>query len=774
MWRDGYNLMQGDSVWRAIGVNFWDLDIGRITDLSDPFGPNPNTFLCTYYHIDLDDYFDKAMDHIANVMKANTIRTFGFISPFVGAGFDWGSTDKMLYYAEKYNLRVISVLGAPGARCGEAGRPAEWYGCTSRSGPDCTPGFMDPAKDPFGVSYHDYVLKVVERYRDRPVIAFWQLFNEPGTQTGEGEGVTWLEPSFAERFIPEIKAADPNHLVNIGSHGLGAGPVELAKSLQWQDLNEVHDYSYKAPMEGLPLTVGVNARLVLTPDDPAKPEAAGKWVGLTHNAWKQATVPLPGYLEKIVHQWRIEVVATQGWAGQPFEVYLDDGTVPSAGGSHAYTFETGTEGFESTDAALDAPLDMKSAHPPSAHSLHVGLSTASAVVRAPVLAPNDYILKGQSVQIWIGAAFTAPRNDMVGPIPGSVAWRMHLTEITLRHPFIVGEVGIPVTQASPSHGVAPCPVPVAATKADRAVKYDQMLEAQTDRFGGGFLVWSWKNPLDPREIVGCYAVTPDDPAEQVIGKWAQKWPNPPLAVSPYPEQTYAMVTEKPPATVAVGSGFGLETRVTKGGNAQKDFEVRAEGEWCNVRATTDELGVAAIACGPNAEGPATVRIFSEFPDGTSSSYSFIVTGTPGKPPPPPAYCAQYFGGPFEILKGGTRTDVPLSVLNCGSIVWRNSATDPDYLSYRWYNAANAGQSIDADGLRTPFDSRVYPGQTRSVEASVRAPNCDTNGVKLPCPAGEYTIRWDMFDYKGPAKSISFNSKGVPTGAYTVTVKDPGT
>src|SRR5438309_13983 len=55
--RSGSRLVVDGKLWRAIGVNLWDLDGGK-AQLGDLSG-------CYYQHVDLDDYFGKSFAAIA-------------------------------------------------------------------------------------------------------------------------------------------------------------------------------------------------------------------------------------------------------------------------------------------------------------------------------------------------------------------------------------------------------------------------------------------------------------------------------------------------------------------------------------------------------------------------------------------------------------------------------------------------------------------------------------------------------------------------------------
>ena len=76
--------------------------------------------------------------------------------------------------------------------------------------------------------------------------------------------------------------------------------------------------------------------------------------------------------------------------------------------------------------------------------------------------------------------------------------------------------------------------------------------------------------------------------------------------------------------------------------------------------------------------------------------------------------------------------VPVAVANKGRLVWDSSAQPPLYFSYHWLTSGG-DRVVAFEGLRTPFDAPVRPGDVAALTAHVRAPQ----------QPGEYRLVWDL-------------------------------
>ena len=89
--------------------------------------------------------------------------------------------------------------------------------------------------------------------------------------------------------------------------------------------------------------------------------------------------------------------------------------------------------------------------------------------------------------------------------------------------------------------------------------------------------------------------------------------------------------------------------------------------------------------------------------------------------------------PADIaLNSGDVSAVGISVTNTGRLVWDSTAQPPIYFAYHWLSGDGA-RVVSFEGLRTPFDAPVRPGDTVALRARVRAPQ----------QAGAYRLSWDV-------------------------------
>ena len=169
---------------------------------------------------------DATLDRVLQDAKnagATVIRTWFFQSYYRGAGNSYAPFDRVLTRAAAKGLKVVPVL-------------VNHY-------PDCEPtggklkdeGFYDYGYKQAGwsypQSYRDYARAVATKYRTNQTIAFWQLVNEAAT-SWSGGCATGVEANghqrsanilrrFADDMGAALKAADPNHLVSLGTIGTG-------------------------------------------------------------------------------------------------------------------------------------------------------------------------------------------------------------------------------------------------------------------------------------------------------------------------------------------------------------------------------------------------------------------------------------------------------------------------------------------------------------------------------------------------------------------------
>lgn len=676
VYASGNRLMLGGQPWRAVGVNQWDLEAWKAIAGNDEG--------CYYQHTDLDAYFDATFAAVATQLEATAVRTFGFMQFNTGGGEDFGSTDKLLYYARKHNVRVIPVLGFQYGICGEPVKDSAWYHGAS-------PGYRDPARSgPYGISYRDYVKAVVARYKDDPTIAFWQLMNEAASYT-DPTALT----DFSRDMVTAIRteAGDTNHLVTLGTKGMITYPRPAYAELLdcdatggCNDLATAHDYSSLVPIDamGYPSTVLLNGvqcstagcsnppgNLTLKLDDVNNPPPADtSAVPCTPSApcvrtgkdWTRLGTGIGVAPPTTVYKLRFTAASCTPWS-----VYVDDARFLIETNPVVHSFETGTDGWTADDPATVTVSQSRLHARTGTGSLRITVQPAPACasrtvyVSSPPLPTITRAVVFPQFEVFATAGFTAPI-----PASGSdsVSANMHDATVDRGKPFVMTETAIPgeVPARNPNFDdpvndfssgddnrrwpVFACPAAKRSLGA-RAVDYERMMAFHFDEEhnSSGILFWDWKDPallsalpngtqiVDP--MINCLSITPGDPAGAVVARWARQTPNPPLA-APAPLGTYParlFVPGRPPASAVRGSSATVKVRMVRdGGNPFRGVTVRATGG-CSGAGATDALGWVRFTCvvQPTA-GSATVTLA---PDpttcgttscaGIAKSYALTVT-----------------------------------------------------------------------------------------------------------------------------------------------------
>jgi endo-1,4-beta-mannosidase len=224
--KDGHLQLRGER-YRFLGVNIYSF----LSSNSWKKG-----FVC-----------GRPWDRTSRESAMREIRSFGgsviripVYQSYTDSARDFSRLDETIALAQKYDIRLILIFEGQWGNCstGEYMTPT-WY----RS------GYRFPYAD-HGLSYVEYVRKVVERYKDEEQILAWQLMNEAEASTGAiAVGIPDPEAlyMFARDMSAEIRAIDENHLISLGTiddSRAGLGTVDYATILQLGtvDLAEGHDY----------------------------------------------------------------------------------------------------------------------------------------------------------------------------------------------------------------------------------------------------------------------------------------------------------------------------------------------------------------------------------------------------------------------------------------------------------------------------------------------------------------------------------------------------
>lgn len=589
--RDGEHLVVDGEPWRAIGVNLWDMDAGRVL-AGDVAG-------CWYTHADLDEYFDQSFARIAANTGATAVRTFGFRAMYTAGGRDWSSIDKLLFYARKHGVRVIPVFGDQYGTCGGGSpRGPSWY----------RDGYRTIVEQPWGVDYRSYVVEAVRRYRDDPTIAFWQLMNE-ATAGSDTDALRVFSHDMVRAIRDE--AGDHHHLVNLGTTGGGEPGNALPAYAELlacgpssggcNDLAEAHVFNIDQPLPGLPLPSFVSATLRVW--NTAGDSHVSSVTEPTIDGWTRMKLTVPASSSgQPFTRWSLQLGVPEGGA---FGAFLDE-VVQTSATPRVYTFDTGTEGFTAEGAALS----HASTPARGLGALRIDLPAAQAPRLASVIAP-DAGGALSSIELDLRVNFRAP-----GPETGaSIAADLHAATVSREAPFFLGEVGFQVARADLPRCAEHRSVEERRAMLDRIAR-----EIFTDeRAADGLLIWDWKDPSIlsttaggqrvPDPTVDCWTVSPGDPAEGVLAAWADQVAPAPLPAGPaLPAfDPYLTVLAGPEPVVGDGHRVRYRARLTRGGDAIAGADVVAGGG-CAGTGTTDGRGLADFECTVDGRGPMTFTL----------------------------------------------------------------------------------------------------------------------------------------------------------------------
>jgi mannan endo-1,4-beta-mannosidase len=265
---DGELTVDGEG-WSPLGFNDY-----RLTS-------HDGGYVCDPASGTLDDgELGARLDRI-RAAGGNAVRTWFFQSfwdhDHNGAG-SWQQFDRVIDAAAERELRVIPVLAN------------HWQDCTN-GGPEkdfdyYSQGFRAPYGDE-AFSFLEYAAMVAERYRGEAAIAYWELVNEPEAPDDgicDEEAASEALASFAAAGAAAVRAADPSHLVGLGTIGSGqCGTAGSSFERVAEPLDLCHVHLYDGPDTGSsptePLPRGAEAGLLARTRacvDKGKPMVVGE------------------------------------------------------------------------------------------------------------------------------------------------------------------------------------------------------------------------------------------------------------------------------------------------------------------------------------------------------------------------------------------------------------------------------------------------------------------------------------------------------------------
>jgi mannan endo-1,4-beta-mannosidase len=246
----GRNLIADAKVLKFIGVNIYD------AAATSKYSCRPGSKLSK-------DQLTQTLAFLHDHAGITVLRFWAYQTYTQGAT-DFTGMDQVIDAAQQVGMRVLPVLEDGPGNCttnATVTPKSDFHGDTWY-----TAGY----KVPYGnasLSYRDYVAKVAAHYKNNPTILGWSMMNEADTSARDAQGQSVLV-DFAKDIGSVIAAADPNHLISVGTQSNGApGASGTDFTAVYSQPNigfaEVHDWGYwgsdQQPMPG-----GVGK----TPPDP--------------------------------------------------------------------------------------------------------------------------------------------------------------------------------------------------------------------------------------------------------------------------------------------------------------------------------------------------------------------------------------------------------------------------------------------------------------------------------------------------------------------------
>ncbi len=240
---DGTQFQLGSKQFKFIGFNLFDA--------AGSVGP----YSCVQTNGWWTKFSNGELNTAFKTMKTETGATvlrFWAFQKYTKGGTDFSGIDNVIQLAKINGFKVLPVLEDGPGYCTEPGGGGNGHQAKWQYQGDTwyTDGYkvVNPGNT---LSYRDYVKTIVTRYKDEPTIFAWMLTNEADTSkkvTVNGKAQSALV-GFATDMGNVVKAADPNHLLTVGTQSNGASGATGQDFLDVYgistiDFADAHDWGY--------------------------------------------------------------------------------------------------------------------------------------------------------------------------------------------------------------------------------------------------------------------------------------------------------------------------------------------------------------------------------------------------------------------------------------------------------------------------------------------------------------------------------------------------